>query len=298
MVTALNSGSAAPTKPWEKNETIAAAHASSDFMNSGAVPSQSSEVLESSTSSHALPPSGVGTTQGFGLTNGASTLGPVPQYGSSGFGATGNGYGAAGYGTGPGIMYGSGYGGIGGYGGMNAYERGIGGYGDSFGGFGYRGYGGMSRMGASGLMDPNNCNLGWLNSIHQIVSSVGQITELLGMNAEALNFCIGSSVHFLERLGAMCANVTSMLAPRPVFPPGHPRHGECPVATDEEMSRRRRVRIFKFMLVMAVLAVLYKGLRLLARLRTRAVNKMLVTPPAVGDLESIFQRTVGVKHFN
>ena len=76
-------------------------------------------------------------------------------------------------------------------------------YGSSglLGGGGYGGYGGMSRMGYGGpmggsYMDPMNGGggggLGWLSSFHQIVSSVGQISELLGMNAEALNFCIGA----------------------------------------------------------------------------------------------------------
>ncbi|RLN20448.1 hypothetical protein BBO99_00006290 [Phytophthora kernoviae] len=128
---------------------------------------------------------------------------------------------------------------------------------------------------------------------------VMEATVLLGMNAEALNFCIGSFVHFLERIGAMCAGIASMLAPRPVFPPGHPRHGEPPVTEEEERSRLRRVRIFQFMVSMAGLTCLYKGLQWLARLRKPA-SKLLVAPPSNGmgrDLENIFQRTVGVKRF-
>lgn len=253
--------------------------------------------------------------------NAASTLNGASQYGAgatTGYGATGygttGGYGAGGaYNTGLGSTYGSGYGGIGGYGGgyggMNSYGGyggmssygGLGGYGGGYGGYG--GYGGMSRMGygmggMGGMMDPNG-GLGWLNSFNQIVSSIGQITELLGMNAEALNFCIGSFVHFLERIGAMCAGIAAMLAPRPVFPPGHPRHGEPPVTEEEEKSRVRRVRIFQFMLSMAALTVLYKGLRWLTRLRSKT-PKLLVAPPTVGmgrDLENIFQRTVGVPRF-
>lgn len=159
----------------------------------------------------------------------------------------------------------------------------------------------MGMMGGmGGMMDPNGGGLGWLSSFNQIVSSVGQITELLGMNAESLNFCIGSFVHFLERIGAMCAGIAAMLAPRPVFPPGHPRHGEPPVTEEEERSRMRRVRIFQFMVSMAALACVYKGLRWLTRLRTKATPKLLVAPPSISmgrDLENIFQRTVGVKRF-
>uniref|UniRef100_M4BRU6 Uncharacterized protein n=1 Tax=Hyaloperonospora arabidopsidis (strain Emoy2) TaxID=559515 RepID=M4BRU6_HYAAE len=57
------------------------------------------------------------------------------------------------------------------------------------------GYGGP--MGGGGNMDMNGGGMGWLSSFNQIVSSIGQITELLGMNAEALNFCIGAGPHAL-----------------------------------------------------------------------------------------------------
>ncbi|CAI5721621.1 unnamed protein product [Hyaloperonospora brassicae] len=223
----------------------------------------------------------------------ASALGPTSPYGGA------LGYAPTGYGTGLGSMYGTGYSNAGYGGGMQGSGL--------VGGGGYGGYGGMSRMGYGGSlggshMDPMNGGgrdggLGWLSSFHQIVSSVGQISELLGMNAEALNFCIGSSVHFLERIGAMCAGVAALLAPRPVFPPGHPRHGEPPVTEEEEQSRRRRVRIFQFILSMATLAVLYKGLRWL-RART-SLQKLLVAPPSSSvhrDLEHIFEHTVGVRH--
>lgn len=40
-------------------------------------------------------------------------------------------------------------------------------------------------------------------------------------------------MHFIERIGAMCASTATMLAPRPVFPPGHPRHGTRLLAMDE-----------------------------------------------------------------
>lgn len=48
---------------------------------------------------------------------------------------------------------------------------------------------------------------------------------MLGMNAEALHFCVGSFVNFVERIGAMCAGMASMVTPRPQFPLGHPMHG-------------------------------------------------------------------------
>ncbi|KAE9350352.1 hypothetical protein PR003_g5409 [Phytophthora rubi] len=306
------SSSTAPAKPWDKRPT-AAAPAGGDSLASAA---------QSSTASGAAPASRVATgataassslVAGNAALSGASTAmntasmtsqygtGAATGYGATGYGTTG-GYGTAGgYGTG---TYGSGYGGVGGYGGIGSY----GGLGGGYGG-GYGGYGGMSRMGyggmmgggmGGGMMDPNGGGLGWLSSFNQIVSSIGQITELLGMNAEALNFCIGSFVHFLGRIGAMCAGIAAMLAPRPVFPPGHPRHGEPPATEEEEKSRVRRVRIFQFMVSMAALACAYKGLRWLTRLRSKTPSKLLVAAPSVGvgrDLEHIFQRTVGVSRF-
>jgi hypothetical protein len=75
----------------------------------------------------------------------------------------------AGYGNfGAGAGYNS-YGVYGGYNGM-----GFGSY-NSY-GFG-GGYGAMSRFGG-GIMDPNG-QLGWLNGINQIISSIGQITEVV-----------------------------------------------------------------------------------------------------------------------
>uniref|UniRef100_A0AAV1U896 Peroxin-13 n=1 Tax=Peronospora matthiolae TaxID=2874970 RepID=A0AAV1U896_9STRA len=281
MSSAVNRGPSAawPTKPWEKQQQQRAGADSND------------DKLPTSHGVCPVPGTG-GATSVAAVTSVAATSGPLP-------GSTLHvmaPYGPTGYGTGMGSTYGTGLGST--YaGGMNSY--GTGGY---AGGGGYGGYTGMSRMGyggpmsGGGNMDPNGGGMGWLSSFNQIVSSIGQITELLGMNAEALNFCIGSSVHFLERIGAMCAGIAAMLAPRPVFPPGHPRHGEPPVTEEEERSRRRRVRIFQFILSMATLALLYKGLRWL-RGKT-LLKKLLVASPSRSvnrDLEQIFQRTVGVQ---
>ncbi|CAH0476287.1 unnamed protein product [Peronospora belbahrii] len=331
MANTLSSGSSAPPlKPWEKRQQLAAAHSDGDLLTSSGVTHHQSAV--STTASRIIPNSSAvqsttGISNPLASTYGDSGNGPTgygatgygaARYGATGYGATGYGatgygaagygaagygaagYGAAGYGAGLGSAYGTGYGGIGGgYGGMNSYG-GLGGNGGGYGAYG-GGYGGMpSRMGygGMGIMDPNTGDLGWLSSFNQIVSSISQVTELLGMNAEALNFCIGSFVHFLERIGAMCAGIATMLAPRPVFPPGHPRHGEPPVTEEEEKSRKRRVRIFQFMVSMAALTLLYKGLRWLARLRLKTHRKLLVAPPSDGtgrDLEQIFQRIVGVR---
>ena len=121
-------------------------------------------------------------------------------------------------------------------GGYSPYAVG-GGYGNGFyGGYGNGGFGG-GFYGQGGLLNRFNSlnggpgtqlsdnNFGWLVAFNQMVGAAGQITELLGMNADALNFCFGSFVHLIERFAAMFSSILVMIAPRPVFPPGHPRHG-------------------------------------------------------------------------
>ncbi|KAI9916359.1 hypothetical protein PsorP6_017835 [Peronosclerospora sorghi] len=274
----ISGTNAAPAKPWETGQTTTI-HKEGDMPKSAGVTQQS--IAATATSGLVSNSSVAPSTSNLGQVNYGTTF----PYGAPSFGTMGHG---TGYGSGLGSSYGTGYGGIGGYGGN--YGGSFGGYGGGYGGYG--GYGNMSRMGYNGMMDPNAAGLGWLSSFNRIVSSFGQITELLGMNADALNFCIGSFVHFLERIGAMGAGIAALLAPRPVYPPGHPRHGEPPETEEEEMSRKRRVRIFQFMLSLAMLTLLYKGLRWLTRLRSHSPSNIVKR-----DLERIFQRTVGVSRF-
>ncbi|CAK4069838.1 unnamed protein product [Aphanomyces euteiches] len=164
------------------------------------------------------------------------------------FGTTGYGYGTSGYG------YGGGYGGYGG----GMYGGGM--YGGGMYGGGMYG-GGM--YGGGPMMDPNG-GMGWLVSFNQTVGAIGQITQVLGMNAESLNFCFGSFVHFMERMAFLCTNAVAMLSPKPDFPPGHPRYGEPPETEEEIKSRLRRVRVVKFLVG---LLALYAASRIVQRIR-------------------------------
>lgn len=283
----------------------------------------------SSLSSASTAMNAASTTSQYGTGAAAAA---ATGYGATGYGAAG-GYGTTGYGTGLGSTYGSGYGGIGGYGGGYG---GIGSYGGMGGyGGGYGSYGGMSRMGyggmmggaMGGMMDPNGGGLGWLASFNQIVSSIGQITELLGMNAEALNFCIGTVLcgNFQYELqSVLVANSLMFVMFRelrallgedrghvrrhrghagasarvPARPPAARRAacdrggGEEPVAPRAHLPVHgehggARVRVQGAAVARA--AALPK-----------APAKLLVAPPSVGmgrDLENIFQRTVGVNRF-
>lgn len=72
---------------------------------------------------------------------------------------------------------------------------------------------------------------------------------MLGMNAEALNFCVGSFVNFVERIGAMCAGMASMVTPRPDFPPGHPMHGTMVVCISVLASLVKALTSNRFFIV-------------------------------------------------
>ncbi|RHY01578.1 hypothetical protein B5M09_009486 [Aphanomyces astaci] len=103
--------------------------------------------------------------------------------------------------------------------------------------------------------------MGWLVSFNQTVSAIGQITQVLGMNAESLNFCFGSFVHFMERMAFLTTNAVAMLSPKPVFRPGHPRYGEPPESDEEIKSRLRRVRVVKFLLSLVAIYAASRAIR-------------------------------------
>ncbi|KAG5187571.1 hypothetical protein JKP88DRAFT_235165 [Tribonema minus] len=156
-------------------------------------------------------------------------------------------YGGGMYGGG---MYGGGYGGssYGGYGGSM-----YGGYGSRMGMYG----GGMGGMGMEGGMGPQ---FSWLHSIQHFTSSMGYLTELLGMNTQAIGFFVGNLMSFIENAGLALAS----LQPWREFPPGHPRHGEPPPTAEEERRRVTRVRVLRWV---ASLLIAYAGFKLLRLLR-------------------------------
>lgn len=78
-----------------------------------------------------------------------------------------------------------------------------GGYGGMYGGY-YRG--GMG-MGMYGPGDGGGLPLPWLQNIFHMVSSLGQVTEMLGMNTEALGYLFSSFMAFLESAGNVLSHV-------------------------------------------------------------------------------------------
>jgi len=210
----------------------------------------------------------------------ASTYGPYGSaYSSSPYGASSlysSPYGSSPYSSYGSTPYGGSYGGMGGgygsYGGMG------GGYG-SYGGMGgYSSYGGMGGMGGMGYgggygsmyggMPPVMPGMEWLGGLHQTSTSIGQISQVLGGNADALQFAVASAAHLVERMGALSVDFFSFLAGTPPLPMVDPRTGQpivdprtgqpFPVLSPEQYRKERRVRIFRWAVG---LLVLYAGFR-------------------------------------
>lgn len=214
-----------------------------------------------------------------------SSYGAGGRYGSS-YGA--GGYGSTGYGSGMGTYGGSMYGGGSSYGGYG------GGYGSSMYGGGYGGgmYG--SRMG--GMYGGGGYGMGmegggmaaqysWLHSIQNFTSSLGYLTELLGMNTQAITFFVGNLMNLLESAGAALAG----LQPWREFPPGHPRHGEPPPTPEEERRRQSRVRVLRWIASIFFAYAAYRLSKLLrgSRQHPRALTMQRPTVPE-SALEGIY----------
>ncbi|CAN0211488.1 unnamed protein product, partial [Discosporangium mesarthrocarpum] len=122
----------------------------------------------------------------------------------------------------------------GGYGGYSRFGTGMG-----------MGYGGVS-MGGMGGMDQQ---YSWLHSIQHFTSSLGYLTELLGMNTQAITFLFGNLVGFLEHVGHSLASLQAWRE----FPPGHPRHGEPPPTEEEDRRRLSRLRVLRWAASIVVL---------------------------------------------
>ncbi|OQR91661.1 hypothetical protein ACHHYP_04497 [Achlya hypogyna] len=277
-----------PKKPWENAANTARPAPAASTTSSSIAASSATRAMAATTASRttgtAITTPGQGSVAD--TSDAASANAMNGAYGGNNYAGR---YGAGGYGSAMG-GYGGGYGsgmGMSGYGGYGSSYGGYGGYGSSMYGGGMYGGGmyGGGMYGGNPMMDPNG-SLGWLNSFNQTVSAVGQITQLLGMNAEALNFCFGNFVHFMERMAFMCTSAVAMLSPKPVFPPGHPRYGEPPETEEEIKSRLRRVKVVKFvvsLLIIYVASKLGQKLRMLLWRTRKSPQKRL-------PLDSIYNR--------
>ncbi|CAM9213150.1 unnamed protein product [Phaeothamnion confervicola] len=168
-----------------------------------------------------------GTTSGYGTGYGVNA---TSRYGGLGTTGYGGGYGSSMYGSSS--MYGGGYG----YGSSFGGGHGMGMYGG-----GYNRYGMGAGLGV-GSPGPMGEQYAWLHSVQHFTSSLGYLTELLGMNTQAIGFFLGNAMGFLEHVG----NALAALQPWREFPMGHPRHGEPPPTAEEERKRVSRVRVLRW----------------------------------------------------
>eukprot|EP00612_Vaucheria_litorea_P001793 CAMPEP_0171453978 /NCGR_PEP_ID=MMETSP0945-20130129/1457_1 /TAXON_ID=109269 /ORGANISM="Vaucheria litorea, Strain CCMP2940" /LENGTH=272 /DNA_ID=CAMNT_0011978927 /DNA_START=90 /DNA_END=905 /DNA_ORIENTATION=+ len=176
-----------------------------------------------------------------------------PMYSSS-LGSS-YGYDSGGYGSYGGLGTGSMYGGGGMYGIGNSM------YGNSY--YGGR-MGGMYGGGMGHFQQPNS----WMYSIQNFTSSLGQITELMGMNTQVLGFFFTTLVGFLE----MASSAIASLQPYQEFPPGHPRHGEQPPTPEEERRRQSKVKVIRWL---TSLLISYAGFKIVSVFKGRNGVKKL-----------------------
>lgn len=126
--------------------------------------------------------------------------------------------------------------------------------------------------------------LGMLGGLSQTIGSMGQVSEMLGSNAEALHFSFNAFGMFLDRIGALAHDAMVFIAGVPppvvldpktgqVLPLMDPRTGQViinpqtgqPVfpPTAEEHKAMRRKKMINWVLG---LFVLYLGYRLIKRM--------------------------------
>jgi len=123
--------------------------------------------------------------------------------------------------------------------------------------------------------------MGWLGGLHQTVGSIGQMTELLGMNADAMQYAFGALAHFLERVGSASHEVLGFFLgqpppavdprtgqPMPVIDPRtgqpvmDPRTGQpLRPPTPEEFREMRKRRLLHWLSGVVVLYVAYRIVR-------------------------------------
>ena len=58
-------------------------------------------------------------------------------------------------------------------------------------------------------------NSAWLQNFSQSVSAFGMVTEMLGMNADALFRVSSGLLHFFERVGAAIFELSSFISAQP-----------------------------------------------------------------------------------
>lgn len=127
------------------------------------------------------------------------------------------------------------------------------------GGYGSHGY----NRGMMGMMGPEG-GIGWLQNVYQLVSSLGQMTELLGMNTEALGYLFGTLMGFLETVGNLISQVT-----RPALSlrgnGDHERGEEGEQQQLQFRERSGRVRLLRWMVGLVTTYLAYRLLRKASR---------------------------------
>lgn len=128
-------------------------------------------------------------------------------------------------------------------------------------------YGGMG-MGMNPMMMGQ---MGWLGAMHQTVGNLGQMTELLGMNAEAIQYAFGAFAHFVERIGGAAHEVIGFFTGAPPLPQIDPHTGQpLPLPSPEEIKAERRRRMIRWLIGIVILYAGYRGIKIILKRMSRS----------------------------
>jgi len=160
-----------------------------------------------------------------------------------------------------------------------------------------------------GMMGPE---MGWLGGLHQTIGSMGQISELLGMNAEAMQFAFGAFGNFLERIGGATQEIFHFFVGTPPVRPIDPRTGQplphmvdprtgqpivdprtgqpVPIPTPEEFADQRKKRFIRWVLGVAVV---YFGFRVIRSMFLSRKPRIMSSPGLNAAFNEVQSRQMG-----
>merc|ERR1719162_1859180 len=93
-----------------------------------------------------------------------------------------------------------------------------------------------------------------------------QVVQMLGMNMEGIGYFIDQGLEAVSKIGFGVVDFFESLQPYRPFPKGHPRHGEAPPTPEQELSRKRNVKLVQ---IMGFLVVSFFGWRTYSQWRNR-----------------------------
>ena len=111
--------------------------------------------------------------------------------------------------------------------------------------------------------------------MQQTFGAIGQMSQMLAMNTDAMGYAFGAFAHFVERIGGAVGEIGGFVSGQPPPTRVDPQTGQpLPPLSPEEYQKERKKRVIRWIIGILVLAAGYKGLRMILR-RLRPKKKDL-----------------------